>query len=81
MALSDKKILEEMKAGILKKPVEIIMDRRNAIYTAISRAKSGGAVLITGKGTDPYIMGPNGSKQEWDDATVAREELQKILKK
>ena len=76
-----RKILEDIKKGIVNKPVEIIMDRRNAIYTAISRAKSGGAVLITGKGTDPYIMGPNGSKQEWDDATVAREELQKILKK
>jgi len=75
-----RKILEEMKVGIKKKPVEIIMDRRTAIHTAISRAKSGEAVLITGKGTDPYIMGPNGSKQEWDDATVVREELRKILK-
>ncbi len=37
------------------------------------------AVLITGKGTDPYIMGSNGSKLIWDDATVVREELAKIL--
>lgn len=36
------------------------------------------AVLITGKGTDPYIMGPNGTKQEWDDASVVREELEKL---
>ena len=48
------------------------MDRRQAISKAISLAKSDDAVLITGKGTDPFIMGPNGIKQEWDDATVAR---------
>lgn len=36
------------------------------------------AVLITGKGTDPFIMGPNGTKQEWDDRRVAEEELKKL---
>ena len=74
------KILEDIKKGILNKSCEIIMDRRQAISKAISLAKSDDAVLITGKGTDPFIMGPNGIKQEWDDATVAREELNKILK-
>jgi len=88
------KILEEMRVGTKKKPVEIIMDRRKAIASAITKASHFAspdgrasrddqdkvAVLITGKGTDPYIMGPNGSKQEWDDATVVREELRKILK-
>ncbi len=84
------KILEDIKKGINKKPCEIIMDRREAIQNAIQKAlvlqenqgdKYKIAVLITGKGTDPYIMGTHGTKQEWDDATVAREELQKILKK
>ncbi len=84
-----KKIVEEIKEGIKNKPVEIIMDRRRAINTAIKKAvdftnKEGSnkkvVVLITGKGTDPYIMGPNGTKQEWDDATVVREELKKIFK-
>ena len=81
------KIVEDVKKGIKNKPVEIIMDRRKAINKAIRLAmltqadQNRVAVLITGKGTDPYIMGPNGIKQEWDDATVAREELQKILKK
>lgn len=78
-------------AGEEKPKVEIIMDRREAISSAISRANTlrqaqGTSndkivILITGKGTDPYIMGPNGTKQEWDDATVAREELEKILGK
>ena len=84
-----KKIVEDIKKGIKKKPVEIIMDRRTAIRSAIQNAlnikktqknKYKVAVLITGKGTDPYIMGPNGTRQEWDDATVAREQLKNILK-
>jgi len=86
-----KKIVDEIKVGIKNKPTEIIMDRRKAINTAIKKADTlrqaqgpsnkNVAILITGKGTDPYIMGPKGTKQPWDDATVAREELQKIFKK
>src|SRR3989344_390615 len=83
-----KQILEDMKKGVLKNKPEIIMDRRKAIRTAIKSALAKTklnkeikvAVLITGKGTDPYICGPNGTKEPWDDATVAREELQKVLK-
>ncbi|PIR44645.1 MAG: hypothetical protein COV10_04045 [Candidatus Vogelbacteria bacterium CG10_big_fil_rev_8_21_14_0_10_51_16] len=37
------------------------------------------AVLITGKGTDPYIMGPAGTKIVWDDKAVAEEELAKLM--
>jgi UDP-N-acetylmuramoyl-L-alanyl-D-glutamate--2,6-diaminopimelate ligase len=73
-----RQIVEEMKKEITGKPCEIIMERRNAIFKALSLAKSGEAVLITGKGTDPYIMEANGKKTPWDDATVVREELQKL---
>ena len=72
-------IVDTMKEGITKKPYEIIMDRREAIRRAFELASPGDAVLITGKGTDPYIMGPRGTKTPWDDATVAREELEKFL--
>ncbi len=72
------KIVSEIMAGINGGKAEIIMDRREAIARALSLAKTGDAVLITGKGTDPYIMGANGTKTEWDDATIAREELQKL---
>jgi UDP-N-acetylmuramoyl-L-alanyl-D-glutamate--2,6-diaminopimelate ligase len=61
----------------LAKP-KIILDRREAIAHALSLAKTGDSVIITGKGADPYIMGPNGSKMPWDDATVANEELTKL---
>ncbi len=72
-------ILNQMKEGIKNKPFKIILDRRKAINMALNNAKNGDIVLITGKGTDPYIMGPNGKKTAWDDATVVREELEKIL--
>jgi UDP-N-acetylmuramoyl-L-alanyl-D-glutamate--2,6-diaminopimelate ligase len=74
-------IVEQMRAAITKTPVEIILDRREAIASAIARARTGDAVLITGKGTDPYIMGPRHTRTSWDDATVAREELQNLLSK
>jgi len=74
-------ILEEMKKGITRPIHETILDRRDAIAKALSVAQTGDAVLITGKGTDPYIMGPGGDKKEWDDATVVREELKKLMGK
>lgn len=97
-------ILEDMKKGVKKKPLDITLDRRDAINKALSLAQtlrlaplaSDSAkatadkqdtsdkkivVIITGKGTDPYIMEADGKKTPWDDASVVREELSKILKK
>ncbi len=75
-------ILDDMMAGIEKKEkAEIIMDRREAIRNALARASRHDVVLISGKGTDPYIMEANGKKMPWDDAQVVREELEKILAK
>jgi UDP-N-acetylmuramoyl-L-alanyl-D-glutamate--2,6-diaminopimelate ligase len=62
----------------MKRKPEIIMDRREAIAKALSLARTGDAVLITGKGTDPNIAGPNGTKEPWSDAAVTREEIQKL---
>jgi len=72
-----KKIVSDILAGIEKGKAEIIMDRRQAIAKGIKYAQKGDAVIITGKGTDPYIMQANGNKTPWDDADVAREELVK----
>lgn len=69
-------IVEAMAAGMKRAP-QIIMDRREAIATALSHARTGDTVLITGKGTDPYIMEANGVKTPWSDAAVVREELEK----
>ncbi|HLP44124.1 MAG TPA: UDP-N-acetylmuramoyl-L-alanyl-D-glutamate--2,6-diaminopimelate ligase [Candidatus Nanoarchaeia archaeon] len=75
------KIVEEMRVAVTNKPCDVIMDRRDAIAKAISYARLGNVVLITGKGTDPYIMEANGRKVPWSDAEVAKEEIQKMLDK
>lgn len=72
-------IVEQMASSMKRKP-RIIMDRREAIRSALSLAQPGDAVLVTGKGTDPYIMQANGAKLPWSDANVVREELKKLQK-
>jgi UDP-N-acetylmuramoyl-L-alanyl-D-glutamate--2,6-diaminopimelate ligase len=78
------KILGDIAKGFTKHTPKIIFDRRSAIAAALKEAAALRAqdqsvvVLITGKGTDPYIMGPSGSKEPWSDRRVAHEELQKI---
>ena len=72
-------IVEEIAKGFTHKKPFIILDRRAAIREALREAKPGDVVLITGKGTDPYIMGPQGTKQVWSDKRVAEEELDKLL--
>lgn len=76
-----KDIVDAIAAGITKHKPFIILDRRTAIHEALREATEGDVVLITGKGTDPYIMGPGGSKQPWSDKVVAEEELDKLLHK
>ncbi len=71
-------IVEEIATGILHHTPETVLDRRLAIKHAFSIAKAGDTVLLTGKGTDPYLMGPNGLKTPWDDAQIAREELKNL---
>jgi UDP-N-acetylmuramoyl-L-alanyl-D-glutamate--2,6-diaminopimelate ligase len=70
-------IVRQLAKGCTRPP-KIIMDRRAAIAYALARAHSGDAVLITGKGTDPTIVGPRGTKQPWSDAAVARDELKTL---
>lgn len=71
-----RKIVEEMSAGISdSSKYDIIMDRRLAIREAVQRAPDGGYVIVSGKGTDPYIMGPYNSREPWSDADVVQEEL------
>jgi UDP-N-acetylmuramoyl-L-alanyl-D-glutamate--2,6-diaminopimelate ligase len=73
------KIISAMAAGITDHTkLTIELDRRRAIAQAIERCPAGGYVLVTGKGTDPYIMGPAGTKQPWSDAEVVRELLTEV---
>ena len=74
-----REIVEDMRRGIKTHTAKIIMDRRDAIRDAIGMAEKGDTVLITGKGTDPYIMGPIGSKIPWSDQKVVKEELARLF--
>lgn len=74
------KIVNEMAAGMKSVPT-IIMDRREAIRTALRMAQPGDTVLISGKGTDPYIMEAHGKKTPWSDTAVTKEELERLLGK
>ena len=74
-------IVTAIAEGITTHKPYIVLDRRMAIREALREARPGDVVLITGKGTDPYIMGPHGRKQEWSDRGVAMEELELLLHK
>ncbi len=72
------KIVSEMKNSIDQNKLEIDMDRKSAIKKAILRAQPGDVVLITGKGTDPYIMRARGIKEPWSDFEKVREILEEL---
>ena len=52
-----------------------ILDRREAIKKAISLASEKDLILLTGKGCEQAIVGPNNQKTFWDERQVARELL------
>lgn len=47
-------IIDDVLAGVGEAPVEVVMDRRDAIHAAIREARSGDTVLIAGKGHETY---------------------------
>ena len=74
------KIIDEMAKGVEdKSKLTIEIDRRKAIETALSMTPDGGVALISGKGTDPYIMRANGTKEPWSDADVVQESMEKVF--
>ena len=80
----DPRTIIDAMAKDMRRTPQIIMDRREAIRTALrlaslSQDKHNIAVLISGKGTDPYIVGARGTKTPWSDASVVREELERLL--
>ncbi|MEK7627731.1 MAG: UDP-N-acetylmuramoyl-L-alanyl-D-glutamate--2,6-diaminopimelate ligase [Patescibacteria group bacterium] len=54
-----------------------ILDRREAVKTALMSARPNDTVIITGKGAENKMMVKNGWIQ-WDDREVVKEELKKI---
>ena len=58
---------------------KLILDRKEAIKEALKKAKSGDTVVITGKGAEPWIMGPDNTKIPWDDREIVKEELRNLF--
>ncbi|MDD3032806.1 MAG: UDP-N-acetylmuramoyl-L-alanyl-D-glutamate--2,6-diaminopimelate ligase [Candidatus Pacebacteria bacterium] len=72
------KIIDEVAEGV-KNPIKIF-DRREAINKALSLAKKGDTVVITGKGSETCIMWDNGRREDWNEKQVILEEFEKIKK-
>jgi UDP-N-acetylmuramoyl-L-alanyl-D-glutamate--2,6-diaminopimelate ligase len=72
-------IISEIEVGIKETgcPYLVVSDRREAIHTAISKAKPGDVVLIAGKGHETYqIIGNN--KYHFDDREISIEALEEL---
>jgi len=65
-------IIEEVAEGAGGKASKIL-DRKEAIKEAISTAKPEDVVIITGKGSEPWMCIKNGKKIPWDDRQIARD--------
>ncbi len=86
------KILEEIEDGILKiknlelnknlelkiKNYQKILDRREAIKEALKSAQPRDTVIITGKGSEPWMCVAGNKKIPWDDRKVVRQEFRKL---
>lgn len=68
-------IMNDVASQITNHQPKLILDRKQAIKMAIDIAKNGEVVIISGKGTDPYIMGPNNTKIPWSDYRITKELL------
>ena len=79
------RIVSQIKEGIAvaqfsaDKVLEIL-DRREAIRKALALAAAGDAVIITGKGSEPWMCVAGGKKIAWDDRMVAEEALKTIVR-
>ncbi len=74
-------ILNEIESGITpaKKGKSVkILDRREAIRTAISGANRGDVVIMTGNGSETYIRVAGGKRLTWSDRGVSEEILKNI---
>jgi UDP-N-acetylmuramoyl-L-alanyl-D-glutamate--2,6-diaminopimelate ligase len=69
-------IIEQVAQGTNGKAKKIL-DRREAIKEALKMARDNDVVIITGKGSEPWMCVKGGRKIPWDDRQIVREELRK----
>lgn len=70
------KIIDEVAKGTNGKARKIL-DRREAVRESLKSGQSGDAVIITGKGCEPWII-EKGKKIPWDDREIVKEEMAKL---
>lgn len=73
-------IIEAVAEGAVRegKPVEKIIDRKEAIRKALLLAKKSDTVIITGKGAEPWMAIAKGKKVPWDDRLIVKQQLAKL---
>ena len=77
-----KNIEQGIQSFKLRKPeYQIVLDRREAIAKALSIAKKDDIVLITGKGSEQFLVLPGNKRIEWDDVMVVKEEIGKLAER
>jgi len=74
------RILSDIKSGISEKIAHTfeVLDRREAIKKALESAETNDTVIITGKGSEPWMCVANGKKIAWDDRKIVKEELKNL---
>lgn len=70
------RIVKEIKKGIDDSEVDITLNRKQAIKQALDSAAEGDLVVITGKGSEPWMCVANGKKIPWDDREEVRKQLE-----
>ena len=55
-----------------------ILDRREAIKKALTLAKPGDTVIVSGKGSEPWMCVAGGKKIPWDDREIIEQEFHKL---
>lgn len=73
-------IMKEIESALLHNGAsprhQMILDREQAIKKAVRLAKPGDVVIITGKGSEPWMCVKNGRKIPWDDREIAKKALE-----
>ena len=75
------KIMEEIFSGISSSPkseslkVYKVIDRKEAIKKALTLAREGDTLVITGKGSEISMAVAGGKKIPWSDKEIVRELL------
>ena len=58
--------------------IETILDRRAAIHRVLQIAQPNDIIIITGKGSEQFLVLPGNKRIAWDEPSVVREELAKL---